>query len=147
MALERLIERIRQIKADITNNREEDALRIGFDMSALIKLRIQTSGQNADGSAFAPYVPPYAKARAKSGYQVGYVDYTRTGRMFAAVRPRVEKSNVFSATVVIEGGDQRSKDIIAGAVKKRGNILRASKEEIELAKESNRQRIANYFRI
>lgn len=147
MALERLIERIRQIKADITNNREEDALRIGFDLSALIKLRIQTSGQNADGGAFAPYVPPYAKEREKSGYQVGYVDYTRTGRMFAAVRPRVEKSNVFSATVVIEGSDQRSKDIIAGAVKKRGNILRASKEEIELAKESNRQRIANYFRL
>lgn len=147
MALERLIERIRQIKADITNNREEDALRIGFDLSALIKLRIQTSGQSADGAAFAPYVPPYAKARAKAGYQVGYVDYTRTGRMFAAVRPRVEKSNVFSATVVIEGSDQRSKDIIAGAVKKRGNILRASKEEIELAKESNRQRIANYFRL
>lgn len=147
MALERLIERIRKIKADITNNREEDALRIGFDLSALIKLRIQTSGQNAYGGAFSPYVPPYAKSRAKDGYQVGYVDYTRTGRMFAAVRPRVEKSNVFSATVVIEGSDQRSKDIIAGAVKKRGNILRASKEEIELAKESNRQRIANYFRI
>lgn len=147
MALERIIERIRQIKADITNNREADALRIAFDLSALIKLRIQTSGQNADGSAFAPYVPPYAKSRAKAGYQVGFVDYTRTGRMFAAVRPRVESSNVFSATVVIEGGDQRSKDIIAGAVKKRGNILRASAEEIALAKEANRERVQSYFRL
>jgi hypothetical protein len=147
MALERIIERIRQIKADITNNREADALRIAFDLSALIKLRIQTSGQNADGSAFAPYVPPYAKSRAKAGYQVGFVDYTRTGRMFAAVRPRVESSNVFSATVVIEGGDQRSKDIIAGAVKKRGNILRASAEEIALAKQANRERVQSYFRL
>jgi uncharacterized lipoprotein YajG len=67
--------------------------------------------------------------------------------MFAAVRPRVESSNVFSATVVIEGGDQRSKDIIAGAVKKRGNILRASAEEIALAKQANRERVQSYFRL
>ena len=147
MAFERVIERIRQIKADITNNREADALRIAFDLTALIKLRIQTSGKDASGSAFADYVPAYAKERKNSGYQVGYVDFTRTGRLFANIAPRVENSNVFSATVVIEGSDQRSKDIVKGAARKRGNILQASESEIELARSANRSRLEKYLNL
>ena len=138
MAFEALLNRIRQIKQNLINDRENEALRISFDQLALTKLRIQTKGQNSNEQPFAPYVPAYAKDRQKAGYQVGYVDFTRTGRMFAAVRPRVESSTVFSATVVIEGTDQRSRDIIAGAAKKRGNILLPSKAEIELTRQGSR---------
>jgi hypothetical protein len=145
MAFEALLNRIRQIKQNLINDRENEALRISFDQLALTKLRIQTKGQNSNEQPFAPYVPAYAKDRQKAGYQVGYVDFTRTGRMFAAVRPRVESSTVFSATVVIEGTDQRSRDIIAGAAKKRGNILLPSKAEIELTRQANRQRILKAF--
>lgn len=147
MAFEKVIDRIRQIKADIINNREADALRIGFDLTALIKLRIQTSGKDSSGNPFEGYVAPYAKERQKKGYQVGYVDFTRTGRLMANISPRIESSNVFSATVVIEGGEQRSKAIIAGAEKKRGNILSASKEEIEIARKANQNRIEKYFKL
>jgi len=147
MAFEALLNRIRQIKQNLINDRENEALRISFDQLALTKLRIQTKGQNSNEQPFAPYVPAYAKDRQKAGYQVGYVDFTRTGRMFAAVRPRVESSTVFSATVVIEGTDQRSRDIIAGAAKKRGNILLPSKAEIELTRQANRQRILKAFGI
>lgn len=145
MAFEQLLNRIRQIKANLISDRENEALRISFDQLALTKLRIQTKGQNSNEQPFAPYVPAYAKDRQKAGYQVGYVDFTRTGRMFAAVRPRVESSTVFSATVVIEGTDQRSRDIIAGAAKKRGNILLPSRAEIELTRQANRQRILKAF--
>ena len=147
MAFERVIERIRQIKADIISNREADALSIGFDLAALIKLRIQTTGVDSDGKAFEGYVSPYAKDRQKKGYQIGYVDFTRTGRLMANIAPRIENSSVFSATVVIDGSDQRSKDIIAGAAKKRGNILGASPDEIELARKANQSRIEKYFKL
>ena len=147
MAFERVIERIRQIKADIINNREADALRIAFDITALVKLRIQTSGKDASGSAFADYVPAYAKQRKKAGYQVGYVDFTRTGRLFANIAPKVESSNAFSTVIVIEGSDKLSKDIIAGAARKRGNILAASESEIELARNANRSRLEKYFNL
>lgn len=147
MVFDRVIERIRQIKADLTNNREADALRIAFDLTALIKLRIQTTGQNAQGSSFEGYVPAYARDRRSNGYQVGYVDFTKTGRLMANIRPRIASSNAFSATVVIEGEDQRSKDIINGAARKRGNILQASPDEIKLAKEANLSRIEKYFRL
>lgn len=147
MAFENLLNRIRQIKSNLINDRENEALRIAFDQLALTKLRIQTKGQNFNEQPFAPYVPAYAKERQAAGYQVGYVDFTRTGRMWAAVRPRVESSSIFSATVVIEGADQRSKDIIAGAAKKRGNILQPSKSEIEFVRQANRERVLKAFRI
>lgn len=147
MAFEQLLNRIRQIKQNLVNDRENEALRIAFDQLALTKLRIQTKGQNFNEQPFVPYVPAYAKERQAAGYQVGYVDFTRTGRMWAAVRPRVESSSIFSATVIIEGADQRSKDIIAGASKKRGNILQPSKSEIEFVRQANRERVLKAFRI
>lgn len=147
MALSNIIEQIRQIKQNLADNREAEALRIAFDQLALTKLRIQTKGQNFNEQPFPPYVPPYAKDRAAAGYQVGFVDFTRTGRMFAAVRPRVERSDIFSATVVIEATDQRAQDIIRGAQKKRGNILQPSKSEIEFVRDANRQRVLKAFGI
>lgn len=145
MAFERILERIRQIKQNLINDRENEALRISFDQIALTKLRIQSKGQDFNERPFAPYVPAYAKERKASGYQVGYVDFTRTGRLMAAIRPRIESSDIFSATVVIEGSDQRSKDIIAGAARKRGNILQPSKSEIEFVRQANRERILKAF--
>lgn len=147
MPFQRVIERIRQIKADIINNREADALRIALDQVALIKLRIQTSGESADGSKFSPYVPAYEKSRKNAGYQVGFVDFTRTGRFWAVVRPSVESSNVFSATVIIQATDERGQSIAKGAQKKRGNILNPSKEEIELVREANKRRLENYLKL
>lgn len=147
MALSNLIQRIRQIKHDLIANREADVLRIAFDQLALTKLRIQSKGQSAEGSPFAPYVPGYAAERKKSGYQVGYVDFTRTGRMWGNVAPIVVDSSVFSATVVLQGSEQRTQDIIAGARKKRGNILQPSKAEVELVRQDNNQRIRKYFQL
>jgi hypothetical protein len=147
MAFERLIQTIRQIKHDLEANREADATRIVLDQIALTKLRVQTKGESASGAAFAPYVPPYSKERKKAGYQVGYVDFTRTGRMWAAVRPVTVSVSVFSATIGVQGADQRAKDIIAGAYPKRGNITEPSREEIELSRKANQDRVKKYFQI
>lgn len=145
MAFERTIERIRRIKQDLIANREAEALRISLDALALIKLRIQTKGEAYTGSPFPPYVPGYAKERKASGYQVGYVDFTRTGRMWANVQPEVERSSAFSATVVVRGQSDYSREIIAGAARKRGNILQPSRDEIEFVRQANRQRILKAF--
>lgn len=142
-----LLNRIRQIKQDLISNREAEVLTIALDQIALTKLRIQTKGQNSNEQPFAPYTTAYAKERKGSGYQVGYVDFTRTGRMWANVRPRIVKSSPFSATVVMEGADQRAKDIIAGAAGKRGNILQPSQAEIELTRQANRRRVFKAFGI
>lgn len=145
MALEGLLNRIRQIKNNLTFNREAEAMRMAFDQLALLKLRIQTKGQNSNEQPFAPYVPAYARERQRSGYQVGIVDFTRTGRLWANVAPRVESATDTSVTVVIEGGEKRSKDIIQGARRKRGNILQPTRKEIELIRVANRERVLKAF--
>ena len=109
------------------------------------KLRIKTRGQKAYGASFLPYTPFTKADRTAKGYQIGYVDFTQTGRLWASIAPRIESSTVFSATVVIEGRDQYSQGIIKKSTPKRGNITRSSKEEIELARQANRSRIEKYF--
>ena len=146
MAFERIIARIRQIKHDLEANREAEATRIVLDQIALTKLRVQTKGESYTGAAFAPYVLATKKDRAKAGYQVGYVDFTRTKQMWAAVRPVTVSVNVFSATIEIQAANQRAQDIIRGAFPKRGNIVQPSKSEIELSRLANRERIEKAFR-
>ena len=41
MALDKILDEIRRIKAELTANRQAEALRIAFDQLALTKLRIQ----------------------------------------------------------------------------------------------------------
>lgn len=146
MAFEGIIESIRKAKADIIKNREQDGLRIAFDVLALVKLRVQTSGTNAAGEKFAPYTPFTVRERRKGGYQVGFVDYTQTGRFWASIRPRVEASDIFSVTVAIGPTDAYGREILDDAEPKRGNLLLASKEEIETARAANVQRVEKYLK-
>lgn len=143
---EAIIQRIQQARHNLIANREADATLIALDQAALIKLRIQTRGEGPDGKPFLPYVPAYSERRKRAGYQVGYVDFTRTGRMWANIRPVVISSSVFSATVVLSGSEQRTQDIIAGAQKKRGNILQPTRQEIEITRAANRERILKRLR-
>lgn len=147
MAFEALIQRIRQVKHNLETARESEATRIVLDQIALTKLRVQTKGQNSDNAAFSPYVPTYAKERKKAGYQVGYVDFTRTGRMWAAVRPYTVSVSVFSATIGVTAANQRAFDIIAGARPKRGDITAPSKAEIDLSRKANLERVRKAFRV
>lgn len=147
MAFEAIIERVRQIKADIIKNREAEVLKMALDGLALVKLRIQTKGQSADGPQFAPYVPSYAAERKKAGYQIGFVDYTRTGQFWASVRPQVETSNIFKTVVVIGATNARGSEILKGAEPKRGNLLQFSKDEIKLLEEMNQRRVAKYIKF
>lgn len=130
MAFEEKIAQLRRIAADIRASRDQRVLRVAFDLSALIKLRIQTKGESASGTKFAGYVPAYARERRAAGYQVGYVDFTRTGRLFASVAPRLLRSDADKTEVVIESREQRGQDILKGAERKRGNILLPSDREI-----------------
>jgi hypothetical protein len=147
MAFEAEIERLKAIKADLINNREADLLRIAFDLSGLLKLRIQTTGQNSNNQPFAPYTPFSRRDRTKKGYQVGFVDFTRTGQLWASVGPRSLGGTNEQATVVIESRTQRGQTIIAGAERKRGNILLLSAEEIQFAQAANKARVLQRLKL
>ncbi|MDA3788079.1 MAG: phage virion morphogenesis protein [Desulfobacula sp.] len=55
-------------------------------MYAMHRIKKRTiKGQDADGIAFKPYNPLYAKERKKAGYQTSTVDLNRTGSMMSSM--------------------------------------------------------------
>jgi len=147
MDVKNVITRLKTNLSELQEQRKTEALRIALDATALLKLRIQTSGQNADGGSFPPYVPSYARRRRKNGLQTGYVDFTDRGRLWANVQPRVELDEQNRTLVVIGARDSENNAKLLGAVKKRGNILRLSQDEIDLVADANRERLAKVFDI
>lgn len=140
MAFESEIERIRQIKADFIDSQGQDLLAAGFDLSALIKLRVQGSGQNFQGGQLPYYTPFTVKDRKAKGYQVGYVDYTQTGQLWASVAPRLVSAGDGKASVVIESRNERGKQILDSAEPKRGNLLQPSQEELQTVQAAYQER-------
>lgn len=136
MSFQAEIDRIESVKAKILSTQGQRVLTIAFDLSALIKLRIQTSGENSQGSPLPAYTPFTVRSRKAKGYQVGYVDYTQTGQLWASVGPRMIAEGNGLSTVVIESRNQRGKDILTKAEPKRGNLLMASADEIKFAQDA-----------
>lgn len=132
--------------AEMSANRDRDALNIALEVKALVQLRIQTTGQNFDEVLFSPYTAQYAKNRQKAGYQTEYVDFTRSGNLWANVRPEVIESTEVKSVVEITARDDRNQVKLQGAVKKRGNILLVSQSEADLIAQLNQQRVQRYFR-
>ena len=146
MTPEEFRSRIRARIEELEANRKNDTLRIASDLKALIQLRIQTDGTDAKGQKFSPYTAKYAKyGRREQGYQDRYFDFTRTGRAFANIRPTVIDETDNSVTVEVAGQNTLTKQKLAGQFDKRGNILTPSQTEIDIANESNRQRILKYL--
>lgn len=136
MSFQAEIDRIESVKAKILSTQGQRVLTIAFDLSALIKLRIQTSGENSQGSPLTAYTPFTVRSRKAKGYQVGYVDYTQTGQLWASVGPRMITEGNGISTVVIESRNQRGKDILTKAEPKRGSLLLASADEIKFAQDA-----------
>lgn len=139
-------DQIRRNVEALRNNREAELKTIGSDLAALIKLRIQGSGENYQGAKFSPYTSGYATQRQKKGFQIGYVDFTRSGRLWASVYPDVD-GNGAKYTIVISAHGADNIQKVEGAVKKRGNILRPSQDELNLAEQANAARVRKYLQI
>jgi len=135
--------RIEALKA----NRTQEVKRIAEDLSALIKLRIQSDGEDYTGQPFAPYVPSYAKKRQDGGYQTSYVDFTVTGRLMANVQPYVLEETDSKTVVEITARNEEDQLKLRGARGKRGNILTPSNDELQMVADANRERIRKYLGI
>lgn len=134
--------RIRAARLEIEQQRKPFALQMALDGLALLKQRIQGRGLNSKGARFKPYTKEYAKyGRQEKGYQTNYVDFTRTGRLFASIVAKVVKDGKGKTTVEIAPRDAENQKKVDGAVRKRGNILEWSKQEIDFVEKANNLRI------
>jgi hypothetical protein len=150
MSISEYIARLRGGIAQIEANRAKDALTLGSGLSALIWLRIDTSGLDADGQAFTPYSPAYARRRRAKGRQVGFVDFSDTGQLRDATRAVLVDSAPGVARVAITavGADALRKARAALTQPKaapRGNIFRPSASELATAQSANQRRVLRYI--
>lgn len=146
MTLKDSIQKLKDNLRRFEDTRDSELLIIAQDLSATIKDRISQDGLNADGSKFPGYTPQYKKARAKAGFQTGFFDFSRTGRALANIQPRITKSGP-DTQITIGAGSQENIDKLRGQVKKRGNILRPSAEELEEVRQDHLIRIQKLFDI
>lgn len=103
MTNEEMIRKFKQFLDNQTGQEmERRLLRVASDLKDNVRDRVQASGTNADNRPFAPYTIPYAKTRLKKGFQARKVDYTRTGRLFGSITPRLVSND--GQTIVIEIG-------------------------------------------
>ena len=145
MTPDEFIRNLQARKEALNANRASDCLRITLDLIAQVRLRVQTRGEDYQERTLSPYTPGYAQQRARDGYQVGHVDFTREGRAWASVRPEVINQTNDSVTIEVAPRTGEDLDKFRGAVRKRGNLLLPSDSEIEIAARANRERVLKYF--
>ena len=144
------IELQRSRLAQMSANRAAESLRLVNDLNTLVKLRVQGRGEDSQNRPFSPYSAGYEKRRAKAGFQINYVDFTRTGRLWANVQPLVISQTANSVTIQVSARDAENVRKLEGALAQpkaspRGQIIRPSREEIELVAALNRNRISKYI--
>ncbi len=140
MSISDYIQRLRQTRENLINQRPNEALIMGFNLLALMETRIQSKGEDYKGTQFAPYTLGYKETRDKGGYQTGFVDFTVSGRMWANTRPVVTANSEEKTTVTIQGGNALTEAKLSGQFKKRGNILTPSQSELTLVRQANQER-------
>jgi len=106
-----------------------DALQVSLDLAALVKLRIQESGQDASGVPFATYTTPYEKVRSNRGRQIEHFDFLFTGEAWRSFTPQVtaQSLGVVEMEVAFRGKNRAKAE---GQYKKRGNFVTPTDEEI-----------------
>ena len=128
--IEEFNRKIQQAINELIQTRPAEALKIGFDTKALVRLRVQQTGKKADGAPFPKYTPAYLKYKTKIGRYTGKTDLTLTGRMFVNTLPEITENTRNATTVEIKGGNdftQLKLDVNSALYKT--NILEPNAEE------------------
>jgi hypothetical protein len=150
MDIKELHKRLVEARDAIIRDRPKETLRISLNLLDLVRTRIQTSGTNSKNVQFTPYSASYAKQRVKAGYQAGYVDFTRTGRLWANIAPFVV-DNTREVTIVeisARNPDLQSilnyQSVLPGK-KPRGNILTPTEKELAFLEAAHLARLRKHL--
>lgn len=145
MTIQEFRDRLSGSYAEFVANAATDCFVIASQIKALVAFRIQTRGYSFEEKPFSPYSIRHAKVRTKKGYQTNYVDFTMSGKLWNNVQPFVEVSNEQFTRVIITARNAEDQRKLQGAVKKRGNILKLSDNELTLLRQLAEQRVRKYF--
>ena len=162
---------LKGLATELINNREQDSIVIASDTMALVRLRVQTDKEDADGLEFGQYseavVPQwmlygkslsdgaeskikdgewfqsYSDLREANNLETDAIDFTFSGDMWRNTGITNVQNTGFSTTVNLGGQTDRASDIIGYQEERYGNIIAISDEEEQLVVEAHEERISN----
>lgn len=133
MILNDYLTRFRNSISEIQKSKTKRAIGVAMSVLAQTKKRIQDTGEDYQGLLYAPYTEKYKSTRKDDGFQVEYVDFTRTGRLWNSINPFIERDERFFTVVVLRPRDEKNQNKLKGLAENRGNILTPSSDELKLA--------------
>ena len=116
-------------------------LSMGFNLVAAVRQRVENTGIDRQGKAFAPYTPSYAKQKLKAGYQIRQVNYRAKGALWNSITPQIvsDTPELIAVEIAPRGRENEVKLLGAGTTRprkdgvERGLPTLPSKEELEEA--------------
>lgn len=118
---------------------------VALDGLLLVDRRVHREGKDSKGSAFPDYTPGYKKRKQDLGRYTGKVDLQLTNEMWKNIDVVQKTSTNDTATVIIGGKDQFTRDKMSGNNIKRRGWLEPSDQEVDLLKKDSAERMGLKF--
>ncbi len=154
MAINNLVSRLKKLGEEVLQQRDAHLLSLGFDAVSLISRRVQRKGEKATGEKFkVPYSKKklnglyfpqkFRKYALKNKITLSYENYrkylglpinirnlTLTGKMWAAVKPKLTKTTIdFGEVTIAAVGSDAQKLVNINSAREKINILKLSEKE------------------
>ena len=109
---------------------------VSNDLTALIRLRIQSTGTNADGGSFKEYAEITKQIRQSRGMQTNFKDFTFTGEMWRKFGEKSFSKGSQKLSVTIGGKSQSAEKKINDNTEREGiSIIAPSDDELKKTEE------------
>jgi hypothetical protein len=118
-----------QLKIALIKNRAREVLLTSSESLALIRLRVQNTGEDADNITLGFYSAQYERKRERENLPTDFVNLTATGGMWRETGVFLEEETETSSTAVVTGRTQRAANLLTFNSDRYGDLLRLSGEE------------------
>lgn len=162
---------LKGLASELINTREQESIIIANDAMALVRLRVQTDKEDADGFEFGQYseavVPQwmlygkslsdgaeetikegdwfqsYKDLREANNLETDAIDFTFSGDMWRNTGISNINNTAFSTTVSLGGQTDFASEKLSYQEPNHGNIIAMSDEEEQTVIEAHEERISN----
>ncbi len=129
MSPEEFLEQWAALREELTNNRSREVLLVAHESLALIRLRVQSSGIDADGQSFGFYSAQYEKERERRNLRTDFIDLTATGGMWRELEVTIEEDEEEISSALVQGRTTRAIDLLEFNSDRYGDLLQLSDDE------------------
>jgi len=129
MSPDEFLEQWAALREELTNNRSREVLLVAHESLALIRLRVQSSGIDADGQSFGFYSAQYEKERERRNLRTDFIDLTATGGMWRELEVTIEAYEEEISTALVQGRTTRAIDLLEFNSDRYGDLLQLSDDE------------------